>query len=287
VAAIDGTALTLSAGSTTVPSVLPGDRWQGVYLFDSFELLGDQRFFSADPVRVTGDQVIAGQVTTREVVAGNLTLAAGTHLVHPPTAGSGSEESLTITLTGDLVLEDGATIDATGLGYKKEVTYPGETIPGPSGGGSHMGVGGAPAASAKGSTYGSLYRPQEPGAGGEWNAAPGGGVIRIQANSVTFSATSAILADASGASGQKGSAGGSIWITSPSITGPGLIAARGTTGESNEGGGGGGAIALEYSVLGSEVTVSSAGGPSKYNGGAGTIYKSGSASTYGDLGIFP
>jgi hypothetical protein len=248
---------------------------------------------SADPIRVTGMQEIAGLIETRAISAGSLTLRSGAVLTHPVTPSAASPESLQIALTGDLVIEPGASIDVSGRGYAPSQTYPGATLPPGDSAGSHLGHGGTSGA-APSSTFGSIYRPRELGGGGENSSegGRGGGVLRITARNVTLAGTtSAIRANGITSNAvccRRGGAGGSVWITATSVDGDGSIEARGADGTDNRGSGGGGAIAIEYNtttgaVLGNLRTFGGSTGSNNRHGGAGTVYLFNGTATYGNL----
>ncbi|MCP4659314.1 MAG: hypothetical protein GY856_28220, partial [bacterium] len=287
IAAVDGATVTLEPNGGETITVDPGDLWQGVYRFDNYAVRGDMTMSSSDPIRVTGTQEMAGSIELHEITADDLVLRSGTTLFHPPTEAA-TPESLRIELTGDLVIEAGAAIDVSYLGYPANTTYPDEIAS--SRGGSHLGYGGG---GNTGSTYGSVYRPQENGAGGYWNSSSlrGGGTVRILAANLTLvDATSAIRANGSpGISpSPRGSAGGSVWITvSGAISGAGTIEAGGgaLADGNNYGSGGGGAIAVEYAATSGAVLdhFRADGGERDPAGGAGTVYLNGPSSVYGDL----
>ena len=249
VADIVGGLLVLETVDGVPPSVDPGDLWQGAYYFDNLSLRGTLSLPRTDVLRVTGNVDIDGHIVLDEVTAGSMRLRRDAVLTHPVTPSPTDPRGLIVDLAGDLVIEAGAAIDVSEQGYRYNHTYPGEAGVRSGGGGSHLGLGGH----NPGSTYGSVYRPQELGGGGDGSSDGdrGGGVLRLFADNVLLlDATSAIRANGEGQSGRsatRGGAGGSIWITAEtSIAGPGLIEARGGESEaSNYGSGGGGAIALD------------------------------------------
>src|SRR5262249_46469300 len=159
------------------------------------------------------------------------------------------------------------------------VTYPGATLGTDPNGGSHIGHGGV-GPGVSGSTYGSIYRPQEAGSGANSNNGPGGGIVRINAGGLVFGdATSAIRANGQG-TGDKSGAGGSIWVTVAGLSGDGVMEAHGGQ-PGYQPSGGGGAIAIEYgSVSGtvlSNLTAAAgntASGTGRF-GSAGSIYLKG------------
>ena len=111
---------------------------------------------------VSGLLEVSGPIRARRITAGSLTVHSGGTLSHP-SSGS-SAESLSVTVTGDVTVEDGGSITRRGRGYPEDTTYPGATSTGDEGGGSHLGHGGG----LCGSTYGSVTRPQEAGGGGDY-----------------------------------------------------------------------------------------------------------------------
>ena len=190
-------------------SVSPGDRWQGVYHFDTLTVPNGEAITSVDPIRlglngvitlagptaagkylelpygfVGTDVTVTGNVSVPSIASTNLTVKSGAILTHPATTGA-TANSLTLTIANVLIVEAGASIDVSGRGYPIGVSYPGAVGPGLDSGGSHVGVGGLWVAPV-GETFGSVYRPQEAGGGGNGNpAGPGGGVVRVNAGSVT------------------------------------------------------------------------------------------------------
>jgi len=252
---------------------------------------------------LTGDQSLDGAYDAASLTLGDgvftvtepLSLA-GLHLAHGATLRGEAEEVLDLTVSGAVTLQCDTSMDVTGLGFARHETYPGATVPGDASGGSHLGVGGQFSTSAVGSTYGSVYRPQEPGGGSESTSVnygrPGGGVVRIRAAGVTLAAGSAIRANGVGyVSGDygtvRGGAGGSVWITATgAIAGDGTIEALGgASGNNNRGSGGGGAIAVEYGSSSGTVleNLRAWGGQHTVVGGAGTICLAGPAADHGDL----
>jgi hypothetical protein len=272
--------VTLAPNGSETIDLAVGDKWQGIYRFDNLALRG-VRLESSDPVRVTGTETIdSGTIEHEQINVANLRIRAGAVLTHR--AGS----SLNITTQNELRIDAGGTIDATGRGYTLNTTYPGATTPANGSGGSHIGTGGL-WDSPTGSTFGSVYQPQEAGAGGESGAGlTGGGVIRIQAASVVLDGT--IRADGVSADGQsRGGAGGSVWISAAAMSGTGSVSANGS--HANYGSGAGGSIAIEYSsgtsVPWSVTARSATSNNGGFVGGAGTIYGRGPLATYGDLTV--
>src|ERR1035437_6246232 len=81
-----------------------------------------------------------------------------------------------------------------------------------------------------------------------------------------------------------GGAGGSIWISTHTLAGAGLLAANGGNGEDGDGGGGGGGrIAVYYDTSSFSGQSTAYGGGGYQRGGAGTVYLKSSALPAGDL----
>ncbi len=274
IGAIDGGTITFEA-APSVPLVEAGDSWRGVYRFDRVDMRGINMVWG-DAI-LASIEVVDGTLVAFRVDADNLVLEPGSVLTH--SVGG----SLKLTVADTVTIPVGATIDVTGKGYAVNRTYPGETLSTNGSAGSHLGRGSFSTPSS-GSTYGSVTRPREAGAGsyeylGTWGG-PGGGVVRIEAGSIVLEG--AIHADGEGYS--RGGAGGSVWLTvDGAITGDGQVTARGA----GSLGGGGGAIAVEYGSVFGQVLgnlKATGGGSGSTVGGAGTVYlvEAGNA-MYGDL----
>jgi hypothetical protein len=258
----------LPNGSETI-DVQTGDLWQGIYRFDTVTQR-NTLLVSKDPIETT-DQTVDGAMTTSDIRTTNLRIKAGATLVHP------YQGRLNIAVTNDLTIEAGAVIDATGLGYAENQSYPGAVVPGFAAGGSHIGMGGRYQGNPVASTFGSVYQPSELGGGGD-DSGSGGGVVRIVAGTVTNDG----VIKANGLATREGAAGGSIWITTTTLGGNGTIEAKGAN---NDRGGGGGAVAIEYqTATGTVLSKTTAiGGNGNLPGGAGSIYLKSPSSTYGTL----
>ena len=282
----DGRSVQLAANGEEPVTVDEGDTWQGVYKLDALTVKGDVQLLSGDPIRVAGEQAIAGSVQTDAIFADRLVVQAGSTLTQRSTASSTTPESLTIAAR-ELVVEPGASIDVSARGYKGGATYVGHVGTGTGwNGGSHLGEGGVARTDHPiGETFGSVYRPQENGGGGGYSDIRGGGTVRIEAERVVLDGE----IRANGAAGCEGAAGGSVWLKTTVLAGIGGISAKGGDVSSRcESSGGGGAIAVEYSTLelGSTVLTSlqAQGGSTGTTGGAGTVYvRGGSAPTHGRL----
>jgi hypothetical protein len=314
IATINGKAAVLAPNGSETIDVQPGDKWQGVYHFDTLRAVNGEAIRSLDPIRlgVNGVITLAGPATAGQYLALtdpiNATTVTLTGNVIPPpitattvtiksgavisTAVNGSApNNVTLNATGTLTIESGALIDVTGRGYAPNASYAGATTPGDASGGAHIGVGGL-WSNPLGTSFGSVYRPREAGGGAGNRSNPyGGGIVRLTAG--TLQLDGAIRANGVFENDRSG-AGGSVWITATTLAGDGTVDANGADVNGNYyslGAGGGGAIAVEYTnasgtVL-SKLTARSGLPGGNYNrpGGAGSVYVKGGSSTYGDLTI--
>ncbi len=210
-----------------------------------------------------------------------------------------SMERLDLTITGDLAIGDGCSIDNNRKGWSGSsgpgagssfVTATGHLY---LGGGGHGGAGGGqlppvvPAPAINGAPYGSATKPTTFGSGGgEWgwpnysvSGGTGGGVIRVRVGGeLTIDGiVSANGGDGSGAqySQAGGGAGGSIYIEAGRVRGAGTIVASGGRPNQHTGTGGGGRVAVyssDSTLAPTQIDVrggacSTCGGP----GGLGTV----------------
>ena len=204
-------------------------------------------------------------------IASNSTLAT----LGPTTTMTINAQTLTIDPTAS-VLADGAGFSAS-LG-----TSPG----GFHAGGGHGGAGGNTFTNITGDgrgglpfgtqtppvTFGSGGGGVYPSVGGAGNGGAGGGYIRLNITS-QLNIGGRVSANGRDGTSAGGGAGGSIWITAPTITGAGPISANGGSGSVNSGGGGGGRIAVYVTTTNlftGPITAYGGGGGNR--GGAGTIY---------------
>lgn len=189
------------------------------------------------------------------------------------------------TMTGNVTIDATSSINADGAGYGSDAG-PGKGSPGGSGGGGggYGGGGGRGNEGIGGNSYGDVFTPVQlgSGGGGDGNGATGGsggGALQLMIGG-SLQVDGRISADGklSGLFGEVGGggSGGSIWITSTNISGPGLISARGGAGGNNGfahgGGGGGGRIALYFDTLSLNNVLATGAASARY-GGAGTIFR--------------
>lgn len=216
------------------------------------------------------------RTTNSSIPSGGIVLV--TYGATTPSAVAG----LFLTVTGNVEVDTGGSINANGIGYG------GAAGPGAGGsaggpqdgsGGGYGGNGGYSSSNAVGgTTYGSFYQPASLGSGGGTSYAgpggAGGGLIEIVAGgSVTVNG----VISANGGNGTNsrsgGGSGGSVWITAVGFSGTGSIAANGGNGDPGHGGGGGGGrISVQYTASSFVGTTTAYGGTGANIGGAGDIY---------------
>jgi len=189
-----------------------------------------------------------------------------------------------LTVTGDCTITNAGSISADGCGYGYN-QGPGAIPAGNRGGGSHGGAGADYGDSHSAHpTYGVISAPVTLGSGGSWLA--GGGAIRLTVGGTTR-IDGRLSANGSLWYGNDGGSGGSVWLTTASLTGTGVIQANGGGPSNGEwaASGGGGRVAVQ--VTGPAGFDAWAGGmsavsPSAWATGApGTVYTR--AGTVGDL----
>ncbi len=208
---------------------------------------------------------INGTVTARTV-----TVTGGGCLTHSIST-TNEINSLTLVVDDVLTLSGGSSINVDDKGCPNGYRYP--NIPN-SGAGSYGGLAGG--VNDESHVYGDFRHPNEPGSGG--GAAPGGGLVRITAETMILGGT--ITACGSGGYYSRGSGGG-IYLNVGQLSGGGLIRANGGQCTYSSAGGSGGRVAVYYRELaGFNITnrISAAGGlgsSSTSAGGGGTIYVKG------------
>ena len=142
-------------------------------------------------------------------------------------------------VASNVTVEAGSAISADGQGYT--LNGPGSPGLGPGGGGvtgSHGGHG----SNDTGPTYGDAMHPTDLGSsgsvGGFGGSSSGGGAIALQVtNSLVLDGSITANGQSGGANG-GGAAGGSVYITTGSLSGSGTITANGNHGFTSDGGGG-------------------------------------------------
>ena len=242
-----------------------------------------------ETVTIRGGGTIA-LLQTGPVSMDALSISGNTAVTHPPN-DSDQTYVLDLTVTGNMQIEDGSSVDVSLKGYGPgEGTGQGEDSTGYAGGAGHGGNGGRTYDNTvRGESYGSLTEPSTIGSGGgnrstNYAGGSGGGAVKLTVNG-QLTLNGDILAD--GGSGEYctgGGSGGSVYVTAGTITGSGSITADGGNGYgSNTGGGAGGRIAVYYGSLDANITMSAYGGSGYEYGGTGTVYLKSSETNSSEL----
>lgn len=225
---------------------------------------------------------------TNWVYDGNLVLATNTVISHFGSKDDVPEYHLDMTVTGNLTIEDGARIDVSfrgflqGMGPGAAVTAPAEERRG----GSHGGRGAGIDPDYFSDTYGSFLEPMTLGSGGQgqWNHGNdlgfyrGGGAARIAVGGLTQVDGNILARGGNMSNWSVPASGGSIWLTTGSLSGDGNIDVRGgrhVNSAGHHGGGGRIAVYLTDSQSFGDVELLAHGwrdGRSRTSG-AGTIYR--------------
>ncbi len=198
---------------------------------------------------------------------------------YPYIAGGGvysNDYGLTLEV-GNLTVDAGGEVTATGLGYPIGQGPGVGSGSDDTGGGGHGGLGGngIEANATGGGAYGSLFEPITlgSGAGNVGQGGSGGGAIHLLVSgTLQLDGTISVDGGSSTQYERGGGAGGSIWVEAASFTGTGLIRANGGNGGTQGGGGGGGRIAIDASSNSFTGSVNASGGTGNERGGFGTIY---------------
>ncbi|MCL5009180.1 MAG: hypothetical protein M1400_02450, partial [Patescibacteria group bacterium] len=245
------------------------------------------------------DAISAGPV----LIANDLTIYTAAQITH--TAGTAAVLGrINLSVGGNANINGSISADGKGF-YVGQGFGAGPTTTGTAGtGGSYGGLGavGDGPAPTSALIYGSLMAPTDLGSGGgrtcNRGAASsdtglwGGGAIKL---SVVGSINLNGVISANGSSSEPidqcwnpgSGSGGSVYLTTGTLTGNGTISTNGGSANSYMGGSGG-RVAIYYAADASSVKVQSFGGAAKINGitryaGAGTIYKKSAAQGNGDL----
>ncbi|HMP84658.1 MAG TPA: hypothetical protein PKA41_18340, partial [Verrucomicrobiota bacterium] len=211
---------------------------------------------------------------TSSIPDGATVLVTYNYIVASGTSG------LDITVSGDVIVDPGSTINVAGAGYATGIGL-GSTagVPSSGGGGGHGGEGGTSSTGAAGGvSYDSVYQPVDKGgAGGSGSGGQGGrggGEIKLTVTG-TLDISGIIRADGANGTNSRsgGGAGGSIWLSAGTLAGAGLISANGGMGEPvHGGGGGGGRVAVYFNTNFYSGGIIARGGSGNVAGGAGSIY---------------
>ena len=206
--------------------------------------------------------------------------AAGTINHTDNTTVAAGEKKLTMIIDGDFTFGINASINVDFLGYDGD-EGPGAPNNATGDGGGYGGVGGDyNGTGATSTTYGSITAPSNIGSGGDGNSGGGAAILTVTGTTMLNGVLSANGED----SFFGAASGGSIYLTTGSMTGSGTLQANGgDDNNSGTGGGGGGRIAVVLTASGADFssfsgTMIAFGGRSQFinpyqDGAAGTIYQ--------------
>ena len=182
---------------------------------------------------------------------GNLSLINSGKLTH-----SQGVAGCALTINGNLTVPVGTAISLDSKGFTRVAGLGAGTTTGGNGSGAgHGGIGGKSSVSG-GPSYGTLLSPDSLGSGGGNGYSSGGGngggaivltineVVQLDGSITAKGANGGLYSSVYNHYGGGGGSGGSIHITSGSLTGSGTINADGGAGAHIAGGGGGGRVAL-------------------------------------------
>jgi hypothetical protein len=216
-------------------------------------------------------------LTTNSAIAEGSTNLVSYDVPYAPVAAG-----LSLTVTGDVFVAHGGTINTDGKGYGAGLGFgAGRSAGNPlSGSGAgHGGYGGQSASlDGTGKTYDSTQQPVLLGSGGGSGyggvGGGGGGSVKLV---IGGNLRVDGIVSANGANGinerSGGGSGGSIWLTCSNLSGAGVLSVNGGAGEPSQGGGGaGGIISLQFAANTFTGLTPARGGNGYVRGGAGTVY---------------
>ncbi|WP_336366013.1 fibronectin type III domain-containing protein [Marinobacter sp. C2H3] len=262
---------------------LIGEPEDDAFVFD-FEIFAADKVVNQDLTIAANDPDFTGK---RILVDGGTLRLQGTYNLESlrvshggeVVAADGGKDSptpLSLILSNELVVDKGARIAASGLGYGPSDSQPDFV------GGSHGGAGGPYSGVLAGATYGDLLRPQTAGRGGKYSSearwSRGGGALRIAAANMHINGRIESNGSQGSHSYSPGGAGGSVWLTSTNLVIGDSAQVTANGGDStSRGSGGGGRVALYFSTyqgqsLATALKARSGSGPATSEGSAGTVF---------------
>jgi hypothetical protein len=247
-------------------------------------------------ITVTGTTLtVNGRYTIKSLaLTGSATVTHGANFSNDYSGGAGTDvvNGLSLITTGDVTIDAGSSVSATGRGF------PGTQGPGAGGnsnnnavgaaGGGYGGPGGAASPFPGGIAYGSLTAPTDFGSGGGSYvgnpAGAGGGAVRLSVGGTLTNNGTITAAGAAGPSASGGGSGGSVWLSAATFSGSGSVLSNGGAGGSGFwGAGGGGRIAIQYTTNVFSGTIQAYGALGSTRAGAGSIYLKAASQSLGDV----
>lgn len=281
----------------TSTDFMNADNWDPSVAPDADSMLLIDGYFTRQPrllssatvtvsrLKIGGHQTVVMTNDGALTVSADLTILPNGVITHTANTTS-AVYRVNISVGGDLFIA--GSIDVDGKGYSNGKGPGGGTYS--QAGGGHGGRGGEwQAVNTGGECYGSIIYPELPGSGGA--NGPGGGAVRLVVNG-HIQVDGMIAANGKDLDGSAAGAGGSIWLTTATLSGAGLISADGGRGGTyityGYAHGGGGRIAV-YLDAGEdfgdvEIRAISKRGHLSTNhrgGGAGSVYLRKASETHG------
>ncbi|MBN1676395.1 MAG: carboxypeptidase regulatory-like domain-containing protein, partial [Kiritimatiellae bacterium] len=232
--------------------------------------------FNVDNLSIAGAGVVAAPAGAFRVAAGNVTLADGAVLTHPPTTND-RLYSLDLAVGSNLTVDAASRIDVSRRGYLRGYTKGNTTVDGATGtaGGSYGGRG---AGTTSNKTYGDAAFPFYcgSGAGTAWTeGGSGGGLATIMASTLALDGAISANGENGASWGDSAGSGGGILLNVKVLSGAGTVSAAGGNGYGSGGSGGGGRVAVYASGTLSLPTTNMTAAGGTGGGGSGedgTVY---------------
>jgi len=274
-------ALTVTSATTIRGD--PADGYDGIYIWGALNLppvftsysnyfiainASDAAFNPGPSLTVITNSIL--RVNAPFTLNCPLTIAPGGVMDH--SYNSSLEVSkINLVINGDLDIQAGGEINVDGKGYYAQY---GPGKPGANSGAGYGGMGGHhnTAGTFPGTTYGSITAPTNIGSGGYDANSYGGGAVILAVNGATTLNGMILARPASAAIGYQGS-GGSVFLTTDTLTGSGTINAGSIAGAVGTGGGGRVAVILtDGNDFGNIVMTAYSAIASHVPGAPGTVY---------------
>ena len=246
--------LFIVASSNTAGAIPLSGTFDNV-LIDSYAYIKQKGPITINELIIKGYTCVQGTEQEGAITISDLTLKSGAALSHAANSSS-QVYTLDLTITNNLSIESGSSINVDGRGYSNSNgpgkggnnwNYAGGAGYGAEGGSSSGG------AAAGGSAYGSILEPTDIGSGGgsatgnSTKGGSGGGAIKLTVGGSLILDGTITANGANGGGYSGGGSGGSIYLLLGTLTGSGTISAKG--GGSGNSSGGGGARGKNRPVL--------------------------------------
>ena len=265
----DNEGLYVNGGTLNAPASLA---WSNAYL----RVAPGSTFDPSSSITIQENAIL--YVDGAHTLSAPVTVQSGGNLSHWFNDSTAAETYKTmLTLDSSLTVDLGGSADVSGQGHREkwhssQPVYSGPGAPAGSTGAGYGGRGGrgtTTLAGTPGNCYGSVTAPTNIGACGTYGASYGGGAIILDVLAVTNNGV--IAAD-----GNDSAAGGTVYITTGTLSGNGTIRANGgiyAASQPGNGGGGRVAVVLTNSTDFGSMTFQAYGGVyAGWEAAAGTVY---------------